>query len=331
MPLAKVATLKQLSAFHTVARLGNISRAAEELHLTQSAVSIQIGSIEETVGTPLLLRTGRGVRLTEAGELLFDYAERVISLWNEMGESMDTFLGAFSGTLRVGAVATTEYWLPTLLVDFANENPKAKVKLKTGNREEILRSLLTHDIDVAVMGNPPDELKQTSTRFAKNPMGFLAAPDHPLMAERKLTMAKLAESHLLVRERGSGSRATLTRLFKEAGLNLRIGSELSSNEAIKQMCVAGFGVAFLSLHTCRLELDADLLQLLPLDSNPVEREWFVLHLASRQLPQVAVAFEQFLTAQGQRLIHAQLQTSVEPKPRVVGRRPRPDRAALVTD
>jgi len=112
---------------------------------------------------------------------------------------------------------------------------------------------------------------------------------------------------------------------------LRIGSELSSTEAIKQMCVAGFGAAFLSLHTCRLELDADLLQLLPLDSNPVEREWFVLHLASRQLPQVAVAFEQFLTAQGQRLIHAQLQTSIESKPRVAGRRPRPDRAALITD
>jgi len=307
MPLAKVATLKQLSAFHTVARLGNISRAAEELHLTQSAVSIQIGSIEETVGTPLLLRTGRGVRLTEAGELLFDYAERVISLWNEMGESMDTFLGAFSGTLRVGAVATTEYWLPTLLVDFANENPKAKVKLKTGNREEILRSLLTHDIDVAVMGNPPDELKQTSTRFAKNPMGFFAAPDHPLMAERRLTMARLAESHLLVRERGSGSRATLTRLFKEAGLNLRIGSELSSNEVIKQMCIAGFGPAYLSLHTCILEMKAGLLALLPMPRNTIEREWFVAHSPSKKMPQVALAFERFLRLRGQHKINQLLE------------------------
>lgn len=328
MPLAKVATLKQLSAFHTVARLGNISRAAEELHLTQSAVSIQIGSIEETVGTPLLLRTGRGVRLTEAGELLFDYAERVISLWNEMGESMDTFLGAFSGTLRVGAVATTEYWLPTLLVDFANENPKAKVKLKTGNREEILRSLLTHDIDVAVMGNPPDELKQTSTRFAKNPMGFLAAPDHPLMAERKLTMAKLAESHLLVRERGSGSRATLTRLFKEAGLNLRIGSELSSNEVIKQMCIAGFGPAYLSLHTCILEMKAGLLALLPMPRNTIEREWFVAHSPSKKMPQVALAFERFLRLRGQHKINQLLELreglpglALSPRERGASRRP----------
>jgi DNA-binding transcriptional LysR family regulator len=308
MSLATVATLKQLSAFHTVARLGSISQAAEALHLTQSAVSIQIGAIEEKVGTALLVRTGRGVRLTEAGELLQSYAERVIAMWNEMGEGMDSFLGAFSGTLRVGAVATTEYWLPSLLVAFANENVKAKVKLHTGNRDEIVRSLAAQEIDVAVMGNPPDELKPTSTRFAKNPMGFFASPGHPLMAERRLTMARLAQEPLLVRERGSGSRATLTRLFKEAGLNLRIGSELASNEAIKQMCIAGFGPAYLSLHTCILEMKAGLLTLLPMPRNVIERDWFVAHSPlAKQLPQVAYAFERFLRLRGQMKINQLLE------------------------
>jgi LysR family transcriptional regulator, low CO2-responsive transcriptional regulator len=320
MPLAKVATLKQLTAFHTVARLGSISRAASELHLTQSAVSIQVGAIEATVGTPLLVRTGRGVRLTDAGELLLSYAERVIALWNEMGESMDGFLGAFSGTLRIGAVATSEYWLPSLLVGFANENPKAKVKLVIGNREEILRNLSTDEIDVAVMGNPPDELRPTAKAFAKNPMGFLASPQHPLMAEHKLTMAKLAESHLLVRERGSGSRATLTRLFKEAGLTPRIGSELSSNEAIKQMCIAGFGPAYLSLHTCILEMKAGLLVLLPMPRNTIEREWFVAHSPKKKIPQVALAFERFLRLRGQVKINQLLEArEALPGPAIGGR------------
>jgi LysR family transcriptional regulator, low CO2-responsive transcriptional regulator len=328
MQLAKVATLKQLAAFHTVARLGSISQAANELHLTQSAVSIQVGTIEATVGTPLLLRTGRGVRLTEAGELLLGYTERVMALWNEMGEGMDSFLDAFSGTLRIGAVATTEYWLPSLLVAFLNENPKAKVKLITGNREEILRSLTTEEIDVAVMGNPTDELKPTSTRFAMNPMGFLAAPQHPLMAERRLTMAKLAESHLLVRERGSGSRATLTRLFKEAGLNLRIGSELSSNEAIKQMCIAGFGPAYLSLHTCILEMKAGLLALLPMPRNTIEREWFVAHSPSKKIPQVALAFERFLRLRGQGKINQLLEArEAIPGPAIRSRTARASRKA----
>ncbi len=299
MQLAKLATLKQLVAFHTVAGLGSVSRAAQELHLTQSAVSIQIASIEAAVGMPLLARTGRGVRLTSAGEALYGYAERVLAVWNEMGDAMAASMGVFSGALRVGAVSTAEYWLPTLLVAFANENPKVNLKVQIANRDEILRSLNAQEIDVAVMGTPPDALKTAATKFAKNPMGFMAAPHHPLMAERKLTMAKLAESQMLVRERGSGSRTTLARLFKEAGLRLRVGSELSSNEAIKQMCIAGFGPAYLSLHTCILEMKAGLLQLLPMSRNLIEREWFVVHRPAQSLPDVAAAFERFLRLRGQ--------------------------------
>ena len=329
--MLKNATLRQLSAFHAVARLGSVSRAASELYLTQPAVSIQLKLLEESAGTPLLQREGRGVRLTAAGDLMASYAGRILDLWRDVGDEMATLRGVFSGTLRVGAVTTAEYLLPPLLVSFANEHPNVKVKLRVGNRDEIVRMLAAQEVDLVIMGRPPGELKTVATAFAKHPMAFIASPRHPLMAQRRLTLADLEGASLLARERGSGTRTTLERLFKDEAITLRIGSELSSNEAIKQMCVAGFGVAFLSLHTCRLELDADLLQLLPLDGNPVEREWFVLHLASRQLPQVAVAFEQFLTAQGQRLIHAQLQTSIESKPRVAGRRPRPDRAALITD
>jgi LysR family transcriptional regulator, low CO2-responsive transcriptional regulator len=299
MSLAKAATLKQLTTFHTVARLGSVSQAAEELHLTQSAVSIQIGAIQSAVGAQLLQRTGRGVRLTEAGELMLNYAERVLSLWTEASDGMDTFLGAFSGTLRVGAVSTAEYWLPSLLVTFVNENPRVKIKLHSSNRDEIMRSLAAQEIDIAVMGNPPDELKATAATIAKNPMGFVAAPQHPLMSVPRLTMATVAESHLLVRERGSGSRTTVMRLFKEAGLHLRIGSELSSNEAIKQMCIAGFGPAYLSVHTCLLEMKAGLLALLPLPNNPVQRMWYVVHSPSKQLPHVASAFERFLRQRGQ--------------------------------
>jgi DNA-binding transcriptional LysR family regulator len=140
-------------------------------------------------------------------------------------------------------------------------------------------------------------------------MAFLAAPTHPIMSGPKPTLAALSEQRILVRERGSGTRATIERMFKDAGLPLRIGSELSSNEAIKHMCAAGFGVAFLSLHTCVLELNAGVLALLPMANNPIERDWHVMHLSSRQLPQVALAFEQFLVERGQREINRQLAAS----------------------
>lgn len=312
MSIAKTSSLRQLATFRTVARLGSVSLAADELHLSQSAVSIQLSSLETAAGAPLVSRTGRGIRLTEAGELLLTYADRLIALWTETSDEIATFLGEFSGTLRVGAVTTAEYWLPRILVTFVNENPKVKIKLDIANRDEIVRSLAMREIDIAVMGQPPAELKVESAAIAKNPMAFVAAPNHPLMSEARLTMARLAEERLLVRERGSGTRTTVERLFKEAGLRLRIGSELSSNEAIKQMCAAGFGVAYLSLQTCILEMNAGLLKMLPLANNPVEREWFVVHVASASLPQVASAFEQFLRQRAQSEIREQLRLHLEP-------------------
>ena len=306
MSLAITATLRQLATFQAVARLGSVSLAADELHLSQSAVSIQVAGLEAAARAPLIVRTGRGVRLTEAGELLLTYAERMLALRVEASDEMATLLGAFSGTLRIGAVTTAEYWLPRLLVTFLNDHSRVKLKLHVGNREDVVRRLTTEEIDVAVMGYPPAELKLVATAFAKNPVAFVAAPDHPLMTEPQLTMATLAKSHLLVRERGSGSRGTAERIFRDAGLRLRIGSELSSNESLKQMCAAGYGPAFLSLHTCVLEMNAGLIAVLPLPNNPIEREWYVVRVATRQAPQVALAFEQFLRDRGQPEMRRQL-------------------------
>ncbi|MDQ0570902.1 DNA-binding transcriptional LysR family regulator [Variovorax paradoxus] len=306
MPLTKHASFRQLATFHAVARLGSVSLAADEMHLTQPAVSIQIGTLEESAGTPLLQRTGRGIRLTEAGELLAGYAGRILDLWREAGDEMAMLQGVFSGTLRVGAITTAEYLLPPILVNFAKEHPKVKVKLQVGNRDEIVRMLAGQEIDIAIMGRPPAELKTDSSAFAKHPMAFLAAPSHPLMSAAKPTLAMLSDTRMLVRERGSGTRTTVERFFKDQGLPLRIGSELSSNEAIKQMCAAGFGIAFLSMHTCVLEMNAGLLGVLPVPGNPVVRDWYVMHLASRQLPQVALAFEDYLRANGQAQIQQQL-------------------------
>ena len=187
MPMLKHATFRQLAALHAVARLGSVSRAADELHLTQPAVSIQIGMLEEAAGAPLMQRIGRGIRLTEAGELLSGYAGRILDLWREAGEEMDSQSGMFSGTLRVGAVTTAEYLLPPMLVSFVDENPRVKVKLEVGNRDYILQLLARQEMDLAIMGRPPRELKTTSARLRQAPDGLhrLAHPpaDEPATAE----------------------------------------------------------------------------------------------------------------------------------------------------
>jgi LysR family transcriptional regulator, low CO2-responsive transcriptional regulator len=294
MSLVKSASLRQITTFRAVARLGSVSRAAEELHLSQSAVSIQIGGLEASAGAALIDRTGRGVRLTEAGSLLLSYADRLLALWQETSDAMTTLAGDVTGTLRVGVVTTAEYWLPKLLVAFVDLNPKVKVNLHVANRQETVRNLAAQDIDLAVMGRPPSELLVASSPIGKNPMAFLAASSSPLATQRSLTLVQLAQEKFLVRETGSGTRRTMEQVFRDAGLRLRVGSELSSNEAIKQMCAAGFGPAYLSLHSCVLELNAGLLKILPLPNNPVQSDWYVVRVAARQTPQVAVAFEQFL-------------------------------------
>jgi len=304
--MLKNATLRQLSALHAVARLGSVSRAASEINLTQPAVSIQLKLLEESAGTPLIEREGRGIRLTTAGEVMADYAGRILELWREVGDEMAAHRGVVSRRLRIGVVTTAEYLVPRMLVVFARDNPNVEVKLKVGNRDEIVRLLSSHEVDLVIMGRAPKELKTQATPFARHTMAFIAAPSHPLMSRGPLLLKDLAQEDLLVRERGSGTRTTLEKLFRDAELNLRVGSELSSNEAIKQMCAAGFGLAFMSQHICRHELASGELALLPVERNPIEREWFVIHLAARTLAPVAAAFEQFLIEHGQKHVQDQL-------------------------
>jgi DNA-binding transcriptional LysR family regulator len=320
----KNSTFRQLATFAAVARLGSVSRAAEEMHLTQPAVSLQLGILEDAAGTPLLLRGPRGVKLTEAGELLAAYAQRILELWREAGDAMAAQRGEVAGLLRVGAVTTAEYLLPPLLLEFVSAHPKVNVKLSVGNRAEIVAQLAAWEVDLAIMGRPPGELKTESAAFAKHPMAFVAAPAHPLMSAGDLTLADIARANLLVRERGSGTRHTVEQLFKDAGVDVAIGSEMSSNEAIKQMCAAGFGVAFLSLHSCVLELEAGKLALLPLADNPIERDWYVMHLATRALPHAAAVFGTFLREQAQgriaqRMAHLPLAPPGAPTPLRRGR------------
>ena len=306
MTLAKTANIKQLITFQKVARLGNVSLAAEELFLSQSATSIQLSNLEESVGTKLLSRTGRGIRLTEAGEVLYTLCERVLNVWQEVSDEMESYLGDFTGTLRIGAVTTAEYWLPHVLVNFANAHPKVKLKLQVANRDEMVRYLSADEIDLAVMGRAPQEVRVKSVSFADNPTAFLSAPSHVLMNTSGLNLEMLANAHMLVREKGSGARASLERIFKNAGLKLSVGAELSSNESIKQLCIAGLGPAYMSLQSCLLEIRAGLLSVLPLPNNPMNRRWNVVHLEHKPLSQVASVFMDYLIRHGQTQIEEQL-------------------------
>ena len=243
----------------------------------------------------------------------------MIDLWQEISDEMDSYLGDFTGTLRIGAVTTAEFWLPHILVRFVNSYPKVQLKLKFANQEEIIRSLNTEEIDLAVTGSPADGQNFRSQSFAKNPTAFVAASQHPLTRMPLLDLSVLAGSKMLVREKGSGARDSLERVFKNAGLKLSVGAELSSNESIKQLCIAGLGPAYLSLHSCILEIRAGLLSVLPLENNPMNLLWNVVHLEHKALSQVASVFLGHLVQGGQAEIDEQMALMVKMPVRGIGK------------
>lgn len=296
--IGKAATFRQLKALDMIARLGSVSRAAEELNLTQPAVSLQIRLLDEAVGAPLLQRVGRGVQLTAAGEIVARYAREILQLWTEASDEVGALRGELGGTLRIGAITTAEYLIPPLLVKFTATRPEVKIYFKVGNRDDIIRMLAIHEIDLAVMGSAPRELRTNAAEFAKHPMVFVAAPGHPLTQRKRVSLKDLESANLLVRERGAGTRTTVESLFKTSGHKFHMGAELPSNEAIKQMAEAGLGVAFLSLHACALELRAGLLAQLRFPGSPIEREWYAVTLADRRISQITGLFRDFLIKQG---------------------------------
>jgi DNA-binding transcriptional LysR family regulator len=301
------ASFKQLQALVHVARYQNVSRAAEAMHVTQPAVSLHLKQLEETAGVPLTRRQGRNIQMTAAGELLVSYAERILGLWEEAGDEIAALKGVTSGTLRIGAVMTAEHLLPPMLVRFTTGRPHVRIKLQVGSRPEVIGMLSRDEIDLAIMGTPPREFPTSASRFARHPMAFFVAPGHPLLGKMSVTLADIADDNLLVRERGSGTRAAIERLYEEEGMPLAIGSELSSNEAIKQMTAAGLGVAFLSVHACTLEVRNRLLSVLPVPGVVVQGEWHVMHKEARAIPTVAASFHEFMVEHGQRVISDELE------------------------
>lgn len=296
------ATLRQLQVFAAVARDLSFSKAARSLHLTQPAVSMQVRQLEAAAGMPLFERIGRRTALTEAGRELLARANGVNELLRQAHESLEALRGMRAGTLRLGAVSTAKYFAPSLLAQFTPAYPAVTVRFTVANREEIVKQLAQNEIDLAIMGRPPRELKTIAEPFAKHVLVIIAAPDHPLATKRRIPLKRLESERFLIREQGSGTRASMERLFRDHGVRYHASMEVSSNETIKQAVMAGMGLGFLSIHTVGLELQTGRLVALDVVGLPVARDWYVIHLHDKRLTPVAAAFREFLLKSGAAIV-----------------------------
>ena len=245
----KHATLRQLKVFEAVARHLSFSRAAEELHLTQPAVSTQVKQLESHVGLPLFEQLGKKVFLTPAGTEMLHYSRAIIALFRETEEAMDHLKGITGGKLNVAVISAGDYFFPRLLAAFTARHPGVTLNLTVHNREELLHQLTENLTDLAVMVRPPPEIDTINEAFAPHPYVIVAPPDHPLASQRQIPFSRLTEEPFISRERGSDTWNSLQDAFGQRTQRLKITMEIASTETIKQAVVAGMGISFLSAHT----------------------------------------------------------------------------------
>ena len=298
----KHATLRQLKVFEAVVRLLSYSRAAEELHLTQPAVSTQIRKLEEHAGLPLFEQLGKRIFLTQPGSELLHHCRLIIAQFADAEAAMTQFKGVAGGKLNVAVISAGDYYFPRLLVEFAGRHEGIQLNLSVHNRADLLTHLADNLTDLAVMVRPPIDADTDNQAFAPHPYVIVAPARHPLASERGISMARLVREPFIVRERESDTWQSMVEGFGRHLPTMNIAMQIKSTETIKQAVIAGMGLSFLSAHTVSRELALGSLTMVDVQGFPLMLNWFVVQRRNKRLPPVALAFRQILLSEGAKLI-----------------------------
>lgn len=288
------ATLHQFKVFEATARHGSFTRAAEELFLTQPTVSMQVKQLTKAIGLPLFEQVGKRLYLTEAGQELYTSCQEIFRRLEQLEMTVADLKGMKQGQLRLAVITTAKYFVPRLLGAFCEQYPGIDISLIVTNHEGCLERMANNQDDLYVMSQLPENMDIVSHPFLENPLVVLAPINHPLVHEKNISLERIAQEPFIMRETGSGTRRAVQKLFDEAGLDLKVRMELGSNEAIKQAIAGGLGVSVLSRHTMTPEGSHSYLAELDVQHFPIERHWYLAHLAGKQLSVVATTFADYL-------------------------------------
>ncbi len=291
-------TLRQLHIFREVAESGSFTKASKQLFLTQPAVSMQIKQLEQVVGQPLLVKLGRGLMLTDAGEEMLALSRSMLDQVNMVAERLQMISAGQIGRLHLVVASTVSAVATRLLARFKSEHPEVQISFEVTNREGLIEHLGDNQADIVLMGQPPERLPIKAVAFMGNPLVTIAAPDHPLARRHKrASLKKLLKHGFVVREPGSGTRMAMERFFSERGLELDASMEMNSNEAIKQAVEAGLGLGVVSLHTLEHELREGRLAVIEAEGFPILRSWYLVQRRDKLLSPLALQFRRFVLQQ----------------------------------
>ena len=265
-------TLHQLLVFTTIAKTESITKAAEELNLTQPAVSIQLKNLQDQFELPLTEIIGRKLYVREFGKEIAAAANNILNEVQAIDYKTQEYKGLLSGKLKIAAVSTGIYVIPYFLEGFLQHHPGIALSLDVTNKAKVLESLENNDIDFAMVSVLPENMAIENIPLLKNKL-YLINNTQQIFQAKKHLLSLLEKIPLIFREQGSGTRLTMESFFAEKSISVHQKMELTSNEAVKQAVLAGLGSSIMPLIGIKNELMNKSLQIIPLQNFPIITNW----------------------------------------------------------
>jgi DNA-binding transcriptional LysR family regulator len=286
-------TFHQLKIFTRIAQLGSITKAAEELHLSQPALSIQLRNFQDQFDIPLTEIVGKKLYLTNFGQEILAYAERILDQAGAMDDVVQSYKGQLTGKLKIAVVSTGKYVMPYLLTDFLNAHPAITLELDVTNKEKVIESLEQNSIDFALVSLVPGHLKTESIPIVRNTMHLIGAYQSK-KSQKELSINELQQLPWIFREQGSGTRQMMERFLSQRHITVQKMLELTSNEAVKQAIMANLGYSIMPLIGIRNELMSKQLMIMPVKGLPIHTTWHIIWLKGKKHSPVVKALLEYI-------------------------------------
>ena len=294
-------TLHQLEIFRTIADLQSVTKASEQLFLTQPAVSIQLKNFQAQFNLPLFEIVGRKLYITEFGEEISETAFKILEQVENIKYKSAIFEGKIAGKLNISIVSTAKYTMPYFLSDFIKTNEMVSLTMDVTNKMTVLRSLENNECDFAMVSTIPKKLNIDRIELMKNKLYFVANRDfNP--SKKKVLLKDLNKSLFIFREPGSATRLAMEQYLVKHKIAIEKEMELTSNEAVKQAVIAGLGISIMPIIGIKNELRNGDLQIIEMTDFPLETNWNLIWLKSKNLSLVAKTFKNHLEENKEKII-----------------------------
>lgn len=294
-------TLHQLKIFLAVSKIRNITKASEELHLSQPAVSMQLKNFQEQFQIPLLEVIGRKIHLTEFGEEIALATEKILLEVEALDNKIFAYQGKLSGTLKIAVVSTGKYVIPYFLSEFLKNNPGVNLNLDVTNKNTVIEHLERNEIDFALVSVLPEHLQIETIELMENKLFLIGGKDQELKKEYH-NKDVLNSIPLIYREAGSGTRHVMERFMKENNLSVSKTMELTSNEAVKQAVIAGLGYSVMPIIGIKNELGNGDMEIIPVGGFPIKSTWQIIWMKGKRFSPAANAYLEYLKKERRRII-----------------------------